>query len=62
MGWVRQHLAELGDEVRGLVVARVPDEALQYAISLVPALSFQIYEVEFRLKDPPPLPSRQSLI
>src|SRR5688500_9225357 len=41
-GVVRQHLAEPGDEVRGLIVARVPDEALQYAISVVAMLSFQM--------------------
>jgi RecB family endonuclease NucS len=57
MGWVRQHLAQLGEEVQGLIIAREGDAALQYAISGVPNLSFQIYEVEFRLRSPPPVGS-----
>jgi hypothetical protein len=52
MGWVKQHLAEAGDEVRGLIIAYQGDDALQYAVSSVPNLSFQVYEVEFRLKTP----------
>jgi len=55
MGWVKRHLAESGDEVYGLIIAREGDDAMRYAISCVPNLEFQIYEVEFRLKAPPPL-------
>jgi len=49
MGWVRQHLAEPGEEVHGLVIARTGDLALQYAISAVAELRFMTYEVEFKL-------------
>jgi len=31
MGWIRQHLADPGDEVHGLIIAREGDEALHYA-------------------------------
>ena len=55
MGWVRRHLAEPGDEVRGLIIARSGDLSLQYAISTVPGLEFMTYEVEFRLNPMPPL-------
>jgi RecB family endonuclease NucS len=53
MGWVRQHLAEAGDEIHGLIIAREGDDALRYAVSGVPNLTFQVYEVEFRLMPPP---------
>ncbi|HZK79715.1 MAG TPA: endonuclease NucS domain-containing protein [Humisphaera sp.] len=55
MGWIKQHLAEPGDEVHGLVIAREGDDALHYAVSTVPNLTFQVYEVEFRLRAPPSL-------
>ncbi len=52
IGWVKHHLAK-GDEVHGLIIAREVDDALRYAISVVPNLRFQTYEVEFRLKSCP---------
>jgi hypothetical protein len=60
MGWVRHHLAEPGDEVHGLIIAREGDDALRYAVSGVPNLTFQVYEVEFRLKSPPPAALNES--
>lgn len=53
MGWVRRHLAEPGDEIHGLIIAREGDDALHYALSGVPNLTFQVFEVEFRLIPPP---------
>jgi hypothetical protein len=52
MGWVTKHLAEAGDEVHGLIIARSGDDAILYAICAVPRLEFMTYEVEFRLKPP----------
>lgn len=49
MGWVRKHLAESNEEVHGLIIARVGDEALSYAVSAVPNLKFMTYAVEFKL-------------
>jgi hypothetical protein len=60
MGWVRKHLADPGDEVHGLIIAREIDDALLYAVSAVPNLTLQTYEVEFRLK-PPLLPAPHSV-
>jgi hypothetical protein len=59
MGWIRHHLAETGDEVQGLIIAHEYDDALRYAVSSVPNLDFQIYEVEFRLRLPPPIEPRK---
>ena len=50
MGWITKHLAEAGDEVHGLIIARSGDDAIRYAICAVPRLEFMTYEVEFRLK------------
>jgi len=49
MGWVHENLAESGETVEGMVVARQGDRALHYAISAVPGLSFMTYQVDFRL-------------
>lgn len=62
MGWVRNHLAADGDEVRGLVIARDADDALRYALSNLPSVDLQLYEVEFRLKDAPKLQKGQASV
>ena len=53
VGWVQAHLAENGETVEGLIVATEGDPQLHYALSVVPAIAFKSYEVEFRLKDGP---------
>lgn len=53
VGWVKRHLAEPGDEVLGLIIARSADQHLQYAIEPVSGLRAMTYEVEFRLADLP---------
>lgn len=60
IGWVRHHLAGEGEEVHGLILVRSDDDALQYAVSAVPNLSVQCYEVEFRLKPAPTLSRRST--
>ncbi len=52
IGWVRQHLASPGEDVYGLVIARSADDSMRYALSTVPNVDLQFYEVEFRLKSP----------
>jgi len=51
MGWVRRHLAESEDDVRGLVIAHAADAAIQYALSATSDVDLQLYEVNFSLKD-----------
>jgi hypothetical protein len=55
MGWVRRKLAASGEDVQGLIVARSAEPGLAYAIADLPSVKMQTYEVEFRLKDAPPL-------
>ena len=52
MGWVQEHLAEPGDSVEGLIVARHADKKLRYAVKMVPNVRVKLYEVNFRLQDP----------
>ena len=52
IGWVKQHLAEDGEEVYGLIVCREADDSLHYALSTVPNVDLRLYEVEFHLKQP----------
>jgi len=52
IGWVKQHLAEDGDEVHGLIICRKADNALHYALSTVQNIELRLYEVEFHLKTP----------
>ncbi len=49
MGWVRLHLAKPGEPVRGLIIAREADQGLLYALSAVPDIDLQRYEVTFSL-------------
>jgi hypothetical protein len=52
MGWVRQHLAEDGDIIHGMIICREADNALHYALSMLPNVELRLYEVEFHLKRP----------
>ncbi len=49
IGWVKAHLAEPDEEVKGLVIARQADDGLRYALSTLPNVDLQLYEVDFRL-------------
>lgn len=51
MGWVQKNLANQGENVEGLIIAKSGDEAIRYAVSAAPNLRFLTYEVDFRLKD-----------
>jgi Endonuclease NucS C-terminal domain len=53
MGWVKQHLCDDGQSVRGLVICRDEDAKLSYALTMVGNVSIQYYSVSFRLSDAP---------
>ena len=55
VGWVKQHLAEDGEEVHGMIVCRQADAALHYALSTIPDATLRLYEVEFHLKEAGPV-------
>jgi len=52
MGWVKQHLAQPGDRVQGLVIAHGSDTKLRYALLAVPGVDLMLYEVQFSLRQP----------
>ncbi|MCI0785316.1 MAG: DUF1016 family protein [Chloroflexi bacterium] len=49
MGWVKEHICEGNEGVRGLIICRESDERLRYALSVVPEVEVRFYEVNFRL-------------
>lgn len=61
IGWVKKHLAAAEEEVSGLVIARsVEDDSIRYALSTLPNVDLQLYEVEFRLCPVPDLDRAQA--
>ena len=50
MGFVREHVAAKGDAVEGVIIARVGDDKIRYALDMIPNVNLMLYEVEFRLK------------
>lgn len=58
--WVRQHLAQDGEQVHGLIICREADDALRYALSEVQNVELRLYEVEFRLRRPGPVSGSNS--
>lgn len=50
IGWIKQHLAEDGEQVYGMIICREADDALVYALSTVPNVELRLYQVEFHLK------------
>jgi hypothetical protein len=51
MGWLRQHLAEAGQAVDGIIVAHDIDPKLQYATAAVAGATAMAYDIAFRLID-----------
>lgn len=49
MGWVKEHVCEGNENVKGLIICRQNDERLSYALSVVPEVDVRFYEVNFRL-------------
>ena len=49
MSWVREHVAEAGRKVRGIIVAKDVDDALRYAVKQLPGVSVLTYRVNFEL-------------
>jgi len=53
MGWVKEKLAANGATVQGLIIGREEDEQLRFALKVAPDVTFQRYEIDFRLLAPP---------
>jgi hypothetical protein len=55
MGWIQHNLAEPDEKVQGLIIAHDIDDSLRYALSAVPYVDVQCYEVQFHLNPIPKL-------
>ena len=53
MGWVARHLAEAGEEVRGLIIAHSADPTLAYAVTVAANVDVMLYQVHFHLEAAP---------
>ncbi len=49
MGFVKDQIAEPGQQVEGVIIALTDDRKLRWAISAVPSISFYRYEISFKL-------------
>ena len=49
IGWVKERMAEDGELVEGLIIAREADDSIRFALSAVDRVRVQLYEVDFRL-------------
>jgi len=49
MGWVKQHLAHPGEDVRGIIIAGENDERIRYAVAVAPNVTLYSYRVQFEL-------------
>lgn len=49
MAWVEENIAQSGQNVRGIIIAKEMDEALKYATKKLSCVVLKIYEVNFKL-------------
>jgi len=54
MGWIKKHLAEPGQFVRGIIVAREISEDLRYACSCVPTVALREYQLSVTMRQVEP--------
>ena len=57
MGWVKEHLIQGSQDVRGIIICQSVDERLDYALSMIPNVDAKFYKVDFRLTDSPGSPA-----
>lgn len=49
MNWVKENIATIGQQVRGIIIAREVDEALRYAVMSLSTIEVMTYSVSFKL-------------
>lgn len=50
MGYVKEELAEPGQQVKGVIIAMEEDARIRRALAMVPDIEFYRYQISFRLK------------
>lgn len=51
MGWVRENLCESNEKVKGIIISEKADPQLDYAIKVVPDVTFKKMWLEVKIKD-----------
>lgn len=49
ISWVEENVAEESQKVRGIIIAKEVDKALEYAAKKTPFLEIKTYQVDFKL-------------
>ena len=49
INWVKENIAEVGQNVRGIIIAKDVDEALKYAVKGSDSIEVKTYKVDFQL-------------
>ncbi len=49
MGWVKKHLAKVGDKVEAVVIGSEVDDQTRYSATMAPGIRLMRYEVKFTL-------------
>ncbi|SRR5581483_4792345 len=52
ISWVEENIAEKGQKVEGIIIAKEVDEALRYAVKNLPHINVLTYRVDFTLEKP----------
>jgi hypothetical protein len=55
MGWVKQHLANKGENVRGVIIAKDLDKKLKYALSVTKDIEFCRYRIRIEVESARPM-------
>lgn len=49
INWVKENVAEAGQYVRGIIIAKEVDEALKYSVKALDGVDVKTYVVDFKL-------------
>ncbi len=49
MGYVKDELAEVGQSVKGIIIALEDDKRIRRALSVAPNIEFYRYQIDFKL-------------
>jgi RecB family endonuclease NucS len=53
MGWVSKNLCKPGQNVKGMVICKEPDDRLTYALQMTKNIEVKYYRIDFKLQDQP---------
>ncbi|MEE9378406.1 MAG: PDDEXK nuclease domain-containing protein [Candidatus Lokiarchaeia archaeon] len=51
MGWVKEHLCDEGDSVKGIIICKDKDKKLEYALKAINNIELKFYQINFKLSN-----------